>query len=150
MRLLRPIVRRIVAAAALALLALITLALPALAHVVRVVVDRREDVAGGAPFGAVGAYERLTGRVFFAFDPTNPHDRQIVDLDRAPRNAAGEVEAWAEFVLLRPKDPSRASGVTLVDVVNRGTMAAAEQQRGATSRPIPRGSTATRCCSAAA
>jgi len=103
-------------------LAVLALPRPALAHVVRVVVDRREDVAGGAPFGAAGAYERLTGRVFFAFDPANPHDRQIVDLDRAARNAAGEVEAWAEFVLLRPKDPARASGVTLVDVVNRGNM----------------------------
>jgi hypothetical protein len=117
MRLIRP-----TALAACALLALGALPRLALAHVVRVVVDRREDVAGGATFGAAGAYERLTGRVFFAFDPANPYDRQIVDLDRAPRNAAGEVEAWAEFVLLRPKDPTRASGVTLVDVVNRGNM----------------------------
>ncbi|HMI57761.1 MAG TPA: alpha/beta hydrolase domain-containing protein [Gemmatimonadaceae bacterium] len=94
----------------------------ALAHVVRVVIDTREPLAAGASFGNAGAYERLTGRVYFAFDPSNPHDRQIVDLSRAPRNAQGEVEAWAEFVMLRPVDASRASGVTLVDVVNRGGM----------------------------
>lgn len=108
------------ATAAVAAAALALTARPAAARVVRVVVDRREDVARGAAFGAAGAYERLTGRVFFAFDPRNPHDRQIVDLGRAPRNARGEVEAWSEFTLLRPKDARRASGVTLVDVVNRG------------------------------
>jgi len=107
---------------AAALLLLVSLPRAAAARVVRVVVDRREPVAGGAAFGAAGAYERLVGRVFYAFDPNNPHDRQIVDLALAPRNAAGEVEAWGEFVMLRPVDPGRASGVTLVDVVNRGGM----------------------------
>src|SRR5690349_15202979 len=95
-------------------LALLLAARPAAARVVRVVVDRRDPIPG--TFGAAGAYERLVGRVFFAFDPRNPHDRQIVDLARAPRNAAGEVEAWGEFVLLRPVDASRGSGVTVVDV----------------------------------
>jgi hypothetical protein len=56
-----------------------------------------------------GPYERLVGRIFFAFDPANPHDRQIVDLDRAPRNGAGEVEAWSEFVMLVPRDAARRS-----------------------------------------
>ncbi len=114
MRFLRP-----AAAVAAAVLTTLT-ARPAAARVVRVVVDHRDDVAAGASIGGAPAYERLTGRVFFAFDPRNPHDRQIVDLARAPRNARGEVEAWAEFAMLRPKDPARASGVTLVDVVNRG------------------------------
>ncbi|AHG92297.1 hypothetical protein J421_4762 (plasmid) [Gemmatirosa kalamazoonensis] len=116
---------------------LLCLAAPraAAARVVRVVVDRREPVADGAAFGSAGAYERLVGRVFFAFDPNNPHDRQIVDLALAPRNAAGEVEAWAEFTMLRPADPSRGSGVTLLDVVNRGNMTVGvfhlDSQRGA-------------------
>ena len=108
---------------------------PAAARVVRVVVDHRDDIAAGASIGGAPPYERLTGRVFFAFDPRNPHDRQIVDLARAPRNARGEVEAWAEFAMLRPKDPARASGVTLVDVVNRGGVTVGvfhlDAQRGA-------------------
>ena len=103
--------------AALVLTAALAAPRPASARVVRVVVDRREDV--GAVAGAP-AYERLTGRVFFAFDPRNPQNRRIVDLALAPRNARGEVEAWAEFSMLRPRDPARASGVTLLDVVNRG------------------------------
>jgi hypothetical protein len=114
--------RHFVLAIAIALAASLATPASALAHVVRVVIDSRTPIAGGASFGTVGAYERLTGRVYFAFDPANPHDRQIVDLSRAPRNANGEVEAWAEFVMLRPVDASRGSGVTLVDVVNRGGM----------------------------
>lgn len=101
------------------------------ARVVRVDVATRTPLAGGASFGAAGAYDRITGRVHFAFDPRNPHDRRIVDLDRAPRNAAGEVEAWSEFVMLVPHDPSRRSGVTLVDVVNRGGMTVNVFQLGA-------------------
>ncbi|HEY2026096.1 MAG TPA: alpha/beta hydrolase domain-containing protein, partial [Gemmatimonadaceae bacterium] len=103
----------------------------ALARVVRVTIERRDLIGNGAIFGAAGQYERIVGRVYFAFDPTNPHDRQIVDLDRAPRNAAGEVEAWGEFVMLVPKDPRRRSGVTLVDVVNRGGMTVGVFQLGA-------------------
>jgi len=116
------LVRRVVLAVALACAASLAIPSSAEARVVRVVIDTREPLAGGASFGTTGAYERITGRVFFAFDPSDRHDRQIVDLGRAPRNAQGEVEAWSEFVMLRPVDPSRASGVTLLDVVNRGLM----------------------------
>jgi hypothetical protein len=118
--------------AAVTALALVLLApADALARVVRVTVDRRELIGGGASFGAAGAYERISGRVYFAFDPNNPQDRRIVDLDRAPRNASGEVEAWSEFVMLVPRDPSKRSGVTLVDVVNRGGMTVGVFQLGA-------------------
>jgi hypothetical protein len=90
------------------------------ARVVRVVIDSRQLVADGRAFGPAGPYERLVGRVFYAFDPSNRYDRQIVDLALAPRNAAGEVEAWGEIVILRPVQSSAASGLTLVDVTNRG------------------------------
>jgi hypothetical protein len=115
----------------LAIACLLLLPDTALARVVRVTVDRRELIGNGATFGAAGPYERLVGRVYFAFDPKNPYDRGIVDLDRAPRNAAGEVEAWSEFVMLVPKDPQRRNGVTLVDVVNRGGMTVGVFQLGA-------------------
>ena len=103
----------------------------ALARVVRVTIETREPIGGGMSFGRAGAYERITGRVYFAFDPATPHDRRIVDLHLAPRNADGEVEAWSEFVMLVPSDPAKRTGVTLVDVVNRGGMTVGVFQIGA-------------------
>jgi len=131
------LVRRFAIALACAIAASLVAPSAAEARVVRVVIDSRETIAGGAPFGAAGAYERITGLVFFAFDPANPHDRQIVDLSRAPRNAHGEVEAWSEFVMLRPVDRSRASGVTLLDVVNRGGMTVGVFHLGANRESSP-------------
>src|SRR5215469_2568483 len=72
------------------------------ARVVRVEVLSRADIQDGKPFGAAGAYEKLTGRVYFAVDPANAHNRQIVDLDKAGGNAQREVECSADFYLLRP------------------------------------------------
>ncbi|HEV7674824.1 MAG TPA: hypothetical protein VGQ12_09865, partial [Candidatus Angelobacter sp.] len=55
------------------------------ARVVRVDITSRADIGNGKPFGAAGAYEKIIGRVYFAVDPANQHNRQIVDLDKAPR-----------------------------------------------------------------
>ena len=96
---------------------------PAVAEVVRVVVDRREEVLGGRPWGEAGAYERLVGRIHFAFDPASPANAAVVDLALAPRNGDGKVEAWAEFVVLQPREPGRRRGVAWVEVSNRGGMA---------------------------
>src|SRR5512138_2629285 len=91
----------------LVLFALVATARAALARVVRVEVLSRTDIAGGAPFGAAGMYERIVGRVYFAFNPASEQNARIVDLALAPRNANGEVEAWSDFVILRPKDASK-------------------------------------------
>jgi hypothetical protein len=93
---------------------------PARSEVVRVVVDRREDVLAGRAWGAIGAYEKLVGRIFFAFDPSNPANQSVVDLGRAPLNAEGRVEAWAEFMVLQPKDPDARRGAAWLEVSNRG------------------------------
>jgi hypothetical protein len=93
------------------------------AAVDRVVLDLRDDILGGRAFGGVGPYEKLAGTIHFSFDVGNPANRQIVDLDKAPRNAAGRVEARANFVVLRPKQP-HPSGVALLEVSNRGGKAA--------------------------
>ena len=53
-------------------------------------------------------------------DPRDPHNRIIQDLDLAPRNARGQVEYVATFALARPIDPTKASGVLIYQVVNRG------------------------------
>jgi hypothetical protein len=90
------------------------------AEVTRVEISSRQDVLGGKAFGTIGAYEKLSGKVYFAVDPNNPHNKIIADIDKAPRNSQGKVEFSADLFVLRPKDPSRGNGVLLFDVPNRG------------------------------
>jgi hypothetical protein len=90
------------------------------ARVVRVEITSRTDIQEGKPFGSVGVYEKIVGRVYFAVDPANLHNRQIVDLDKAPRNAQGEVEFSADLYLLKPKDMAKGNQAVLFEVSNRG------------------------------
>lgn len=90
------------------------------ARVARVEIFSRVDVQEGKPFGAVGAYERIIGRVHFALKPGDPHNLQIVDLDKADRNPDGEVEFSANFEVLKPKDISKGNNAVLFEVSNRG------------------------------
>ena len=90
------------------------------ARVTRVQVISRTDIQNGRAFGLAGAYEKIVGRVYFALDPANVHNRQIVDLDKAPRNARGEVEFSADLYLLKPKDMDKGNGAVLFEVSNRG------------------------------
>jgi len=96
------------------------LASAAEAHVTRVEITSRTDVQDGRAFGLAGAYERITGKVYFAVDPANIHNEQIVDLDKAPRNAQGEVEFSADLYLYKPKDMNKGNGAVLFEVSNRG------------------------------
>jgi hypothetical protein len=90
------------------------------AHVTRVEIVSRADVQDGRTFGLAGAYERIIGRVYFAVDPANIRNKQIVDLDKAPRNAKGEVEFSADLYLYKPKDMNKGNGAVLFEVSNRG------------------------------
>lgn len=112
-------IRRLLSALVLSA-TLTALPAPLFGEVVRVVIDRREDVLGGRSWGSVGAYEKLVGRIYFAFDPSDPANARISDLSLAPRNADGKVEAWAEFMVLQPKDRDKARGVAWLEVSNRG------------------------------
>ena len=90
------------------------------ARVVRVEITSRTEIQEGKPFGNAGAYEKIIGRVYFAVDPANLHNRQIVDLNKAPRNAQGEVEFSADLYLLKPKDMAKRNQAVLFEVSNRG------------------------------
>src|SRR5438093_9310504 len=90
------------------------------ARVVRLRIDRREVVLNGRAFGAAGPYEKVMGRVDFGLDPDLPANDIVVDLKLAPRNARGEVEASADFYLLKPLDPRRGNGRLFYEVGNRG------------------------------
>jgi alpha/beta hydrolase family protein len=90
------------------------------ARVVRVDIASREDVLGGQPFGDGGAYERITGRVYFSVAVANKHNRGIVDLENAVNLKDGEVEFWSDFLLVRPKEAAHGNGTLLLEVPNRG------------------------------
>src|SRR6266852_1419171 len=107
------------------------------AEVARLEISSRQDVLGGKAFGAVGAYEKLVGKVYFAVLPDNPHNRIIADIDKAPRNNQGKVEFSADLFILKPKDPARANGVLFFDVVNRGNKALLSTFNHAAGSPDP-------------
>ena len=87
------------------------------AGVTRVEITRRLPVT----VPGAGAYEDVRGTVHFAFDPANRYNSRIVDLDKAPRNEAGLVEASADFRVLRPA--SGGSRALWLEVSNRGGQA---------------------------
>ena len=74
------------------------------ARVVRVDVTSRSDYWNGT-------YERIVGRVTYALDPANPHNKQIADLTQ-PVEFSGDVD------IVRPKNGG--NGVLYVNVPNRG------------------------------
>ena len=86
-------------------------------NVVEVRVDERRPFAGGHRFEGGGAYERLKGRVLFRVDPRAAAQADVVDLDKAPRDADGLVRFEADFMILAP---ARGNGRVLFDYGNRG------------------------------
>ncbi len=103
-----------------ALLAVLLCPSVASARVVRVEVASRTVVLNGKAFGASGAYEKIAGRVHFAVNPDDPHNRGIVDLRGAPRDARGEVRFSADVFILKPRDMTKGNGALFLEVPNRG------------------------------
>ena len=98
------------------------LALTLNARVTRIVIDYVESPAyNGRKFGAVGAYERLTGHAYGELDPVDPRNAIITDLQLAPRNSRSFVEYTATFTLWKPIDLSKMNPVLIYDVPNRGS-----------------------------
>ena len=101
------------------LLASILPASDAAARVLELTIERRAPLDGGRAFGDGEkgiAYEMISGRVRFGFDPANDANARIVDIGLAPRGASGLVEATGDFVVLQPIDPKQRRGTALVDV----------------------------------
>src|SRR5258708_16906941 len=119
------------ARAAVAVLVLLLIAAAsASAEVRRVIVSTRQEVLGGD-------YEKLDGTVELELDPTHPANAAIVDLDRAPRNARGRVEASADFMVLRPRRPPAPGAPPLLERRTRGGQALLPPFHRATSRLAP-------------
>lgn len=102
----------------LCILPLLVWMAPAAVRSVEIV--ERTPVLNGQLFGKSGAYERVVGRVHFGWNPKAAANNLVRDLEFAPVNTAGEVEATADLYLLRPADPAKGNGTLLFEVSNRG------------------------------
>ncbi len=91
------------------------------ARVTKILIDLKQSpVNEGKSFGSVGQYEMLSGKAFGELDPKDPHNAIITDIQFAPRNSRGMVEYVATFMLLKPMDLTKANGVMIYAVPNRG------------------------------
>src|SRR5215510_5563348 len=98
------------------------LAQSAAAKVVKLEVVRVESPAlEGRSFGSVGTYDRIIARTTIAVSPSDPRNAVIVDIERAPRNAQGLVEATADVEILRPTLAQNGNRRLFYDVLNRGS-----------------------------
>jgi hypothetical protein len=99
--------------------AIIALAVCSASHarVVRIVID--ETVPLAAAPGAALAYEKVAGRAFGELDPGLPGNAIIQDIGLA-KDADGRVRYVASFVIYKPVEMARASGLMWHDVPNRG------------------------------
>src|SRR5271165_4382810 len=102
----------------LVFLILILAVSPLNARVLRVEIASSNDVLNGKQFGDAGAYERITGRVYFSLPIANSHNQRIVDLGNAVNLKSGEVEFSSDFVAVRPKDAHKGNGSMLLEVPN--------------------------------
>ena len=101
------------------------------ARVTRIEVLKVEPVPAAQTNGqAVPPYERISGRFYGELDPRDPKNALITDIQLAPKNARGMVEYVGTFSLMKPADMSRASGVLMYSVVNRGNGSASASAEG--------------------
>src|SRR5438309_4320063 len=104
-------------------LAALFTASPADARITRIEIDAARSQSptfGGFSWPGVGQYEKIVGK---AFGEVNPHDRRnrdIVDIEFAPRNARGKVEYSFNFYVLKPIDLKKGAGKMMYEPPNRG------------------------------
>ena len=108
-------------------IALMSFAPAANARVTQIVIKTVESPAfGGRTFGAVGAYERISGQVIGEVDPVDRRNAIIVDIGLAPKNPNGTVTYATDFQILRPIDRAKGNRRLLYEITNRGRTNALE------------------------
>src|SRR3954469_5630848 len=80
----------------------------------------RSSPFGDTSFGSAGAYEQLDGTVTGEVNPREAQNRVVQDIDKAPRNARGNVEYGMTFSVLKPVDLARSNHTLVYDVGNGG------------------------------
>ena len=99
---------------------LLALCLSSQARVTRIVIDEVAPLPlpADGPASAI-AYEQVAGRAFGELDPKLPGNAIIQDIELA-KDPDGLVRYVASFLIYKPVDMSRASGLMWHDVPNRG------------------------------
>jgi hypothetical protein len=99
------------------------------ARVTKIVIDDTQPLTAT---GQTIPYEQISGRAFGELDPGDPLNGIIQDIELG-KDADGKVRYVASFVLSKPVDVSKASGLMFHDVPNRGspiTIQVAERNLG--------------------
>ena len=108
-------------------IALMSWAPAAQARVTQIVIKTVESPTfGGKTFGAVGAYERISGQIIGEVDPNDRRNAVIVDIALAPKNPNGTVTYSTDFQILRPIDRAKGNRRMLYEITNRGRTNALE------------------------
>ena len=91
------------------------------ARVTKIAIDRIESPTfAGQEFGLVGSYEKIAGRLWGEVNPQAPENVEIVNLDKAPKNAEGRVAYSTDFYILKPVDLTKGNRKMFYGVINRG------------------------------
>ncbi len=110
-------------------------AAPSHARITKIVIDEKVSPvfcrdADCASYGSAGQYEQIAGRAFGELEPGLPLNSIIQDIALA-KDADGKVRYVTTFVITKPVDMTKASGLLWHDVPNRG--------RPVTLAPMERG-----------
>ena len=110
----------------LAMAALMLSAPPLQARITKIIIDETVSPAfckgtACATFSDAGHYEQIAGRAFGELDPADPLNKLIQDIELA-KDVDGKVRYVATFVITKPIDMSKASGLLWHDVPNRGRL----------------------------
>jgi hypothetical protein len=79
--------------------------------ITRIDITQSRVAYNGLSFGDVGAYQLLTGIAYGTIDPKSPLNKDLVLLDKAPRNADGLVPYSMDVGILRPLDPGKGEKI---------------------------------------
>src|ERR1700681_683521 len=106
-------------------------AVPAHAGVKKVQITAKESPTFGRySWTGVGQYEKIVGKAFGELDPKDPKNAVIVDLQLAPKNAAGKVEYSFDFYILKPIDLAKGNHKMMYEPPNRGRKTITALNRG--------------------
>ena len=114
-------------------------AAPLQARITSIVIDEtispafcKGTPAACASFGDAGQYEQISGRAFGELDPAIRCNKLIQDIELG-KDPDGKVRYVATFVITKPVDMTKASGLMWHDVPNRGRPVTPRRRRSAAS-----------------